>query len=96
MVRGEDAGVARQEGWAMSGAGPGPKDLATCRACGEAIVFLQTLNAKTGKRGRMPVNVLPTDKKFRGPNAGEIDYLHGIHQSHFATCPEAGRFRSDR
>ena len=75
----------------MSGAGPNPADVVKCSACGADIVFVRT---KSGKR--MPVNVMPTDKRFRGPNAGELDYVHGEHQSHFATCVEADRFRRDR
>ncbi len=41
----------------------------------------------------MPVNVVPTDPKFRGPSAGELKFKYGEHESHFATCPEASVFR---
>lgn len=52
------------------------------------MVFLKT------KKGKwIPVNVIPTDSEFRGPNAGEIKYKHGEHQPHFVTCPCAGEFR---
>jgi hypothetical protein len=50
---------------------------------------------KTKSGRNMPVNVMPTMKPFRGPNAGETSFQYGVHQSHFATCPEAERFRSE-
>lgn len=73
-----------------NGAGPLPADIRRCQSCSAEIVFVRTRNGK-----RMPVNVLPTDPKFRGPNAGELDYVHGEHQSHFATCDDPQRFRSE-
>ena len=72
----------------MTGAGPNPRDVVPCRACGADIVFVKTKNGK-----QMPVNVMPTEKPFRGPNAGELMFVYGEHQSHFQTCPEAPRFR---
>ena len=52
------------------------------------MVFLKT------KKGKwIPVNVIPTDSEFRGPNAGEIKFVYGEHQPHFSTCPCAGEFR---
>ena len=72
----------------MSGAGPLPKDVVPCRACGADMVFLRT------KKGtQMPVNVIPTQSKYRGPNAGEASFVYGQHQPHWATCPEADSFR---
>lgn len=71
--------------------GPFPKDITICRGedCGAEIVFLKT------KRGKnIPVNVIPTEWEFRGPNAGEIEYLSGEHQPHHATCPNVGDFRN--
>ncbi len=72
----------------MRDAGPYPKDVKQCSACEADMVFLKT------KKGKwIPVNVIPTDSEFRGPNAGEIKYKHGEHQPHPATCPCAGEFR---
>ena len=69
-------------------AGPNPKDVKSCRSCGADIVFL-----KTKKNRRMPVNVVPTEPAFRGPNNGEILFVYGEHQSHFQTCDKPERFR---
>ena len=57
-------------------------------------MFLQSFNKTTGKKSQMPVNVVPTDKRFRGPYSGELAYVPGEHQSHFGTCTEPERFRS--
>lgn len=71
-----------------SAAGPYPKDVKQCQACEADMVFLKT------KRGKwMPVNVVPTEPGFRGPNAGERKFIYGEHQPHFVTCPEASTFR---
>jgi hypothetical protein len=80
----------------LSHSGPLARDVTTCRKCGASIVFLQSMNQRTRKRGRMPVNILPTKSDYRGPNAGEIDYVAGEHQSHFATCPDAEYFKGGR
>ncbi len=63
-------------------AGPYPKDVTQCRACEADIVFL-----KTKKQKWIPVNVVPTEHEFRGPNAGETAFKYGEHQAHFSTCP---------
>ena len=69
-------------------AGPYPKDVSQCRGCEADIVWMKT------KRGKsMPINVIPTESQFRGPNAGELKFVFGEHQSHFQTCPCAGEFR---
>lgn len=76
-----------------AGAGPLPRDVSRCRAgdCGADIVWLKT------KAGRpMPVNVVPTNKLYRGPNAGETEFVYGEHESHFSTCPAATSFRKQR
>lgn len=72
----------------IAGAGPRPQDIVHCRSCGAAIVFVRT---KTGNR--MPVNVLPVSKSLRGPNHGELIFIYGEHESHFATCDDPARFR---
>lgn len=69
-------------------AGPYPKDVKPCEACEADMVFL-----RTKKRKWIPVNVVPTESKFRGPNAGETKFVYGEHQPHFMSCPCAGEFR---
>ena len=64
-------------------AGPYPKDVKQCRACEADIVFLKTRKGKW-----MPVNVVPTEREFRGPNAGELKFRYGEHQPHFVTCTD--------
>lgn len=54
-----------------------------CRACGEAIVFLQTRNGR-----RIPVNA----ETVLDPGETDFDESRG-HVSHFDTCPDAARFR---
>lgn len=78
---------------ALSPSGPLAKDIAKCQKCGCEIVFLQSFNQRTKKRGRMPVNLRPTTPKFRPPNAGEIDFIYGQHEPHWGTCPEAEYFK---
>jgi len=69
-------------------AGPYPKDISQCRDCETDGVWMKT------KRGKnMLVNVVPTESKFRGPNAGETKFIYGEHQPHFTTCPCAGESR---
>ena len=70
------------------GAGPYPKDISQCRGCDADIVWMKTMRGK-----KIPVNVMPTEPEFRGPNAGETGFKYGEHQAHFATCPVAGEFR---
>lgn len=52
-----------------------------CRACQEYIVFLPTSTGKT-----MPVDVDTVTE-------GDDEFNPKVHVSHFATCPEANRFR---
>jgi len=49
---------------------------------------------KTAKGKNMPVNVLPTESKFRAPHSEEVNFVYGEHQSHFQTCPDAKKFRN--
>lgn len=62
----------------------------TCRGpdCDEEIIFL-----RTKKRKLIPVNVRPTDKKYRAVKHDEYDYRHGEHEPHHSTCPNVGEFR---
>lgn len=62
-------------------AGPYPRDIVTCSGCEADIVWM-----KTRTRKRIPVNVMPTETKFRGPKAGELKFVVGEHQCHFDTC----------
>lgn len=55
-----------------------------CRACGARIRFLTT---KAGKH--IPIDI-DTYKD------GDQTYDHTRHKSHFASCPEAARFRKPR
>lgn len=73
----------------LTDGGPYPKDVTKCRACEVDIVFVKT------KRGKwMPVNVVPTESKFRGPTAGELKFKYGEHEPHWSTCTEAHVFRT--
>lgn len=64
----------------------------TCRSCGAEIIW-----AWTSAGRRMPVDAKPEirivlrpgDPPSAGPRAGTI----ATHTSHFATCPDAGRWR---
>ena len=51
-----------------------------CRSCGQDIIFLTT---STGKN-------IPVDYETY---KGERQFEHNKHRSHFATCPEASKFR---
>lgn len=64
-----------------------------CKSCGRLIVFLIT---QTGKR--IPINWDSLDRNEQNfiTQAGEVDYEHKRHISHFADCPEAKHFRRPR
>lgn len=74
-------------------AGPLAQDIAHCRSCDTTIVFLRTSAGRL-----MPVNVIVSRAGradgLRSPNAGELKYQHGVHESHFVTCPQAAKHRS--
>jgi len=58
-----------------------------CRSCGADICWVTT-GATAKKPGRMmPVNVAGAEKNVLGEAEGE---------SHFATCPDADRWRKSR
>ena len=65
--------------------------ITNCKACGAEIVFLPTQNGKAN-----PVNVdslKPEERNFILAG-GELMFIPKSHQmSHFATCPEAKKFR---
>ncbi len=61
-----------------------------CKACGHPIVFLP---AKSGKL--LPINaetVQEGDTEYQGKDADG----KGKHIAHFATCPEADKFRKKK
>lgn len=62
-----------------------------CKSCGAAIVFLRAAkpNPATGKRSLMPVDAV-------GVERDDYTFDPSRHTSHFATCPEAGKFRRGR
>ena len=72
-------------------AGPYPKDVKPCRGCDADIVWMKTKKSKW-----MCVNVVPTKSEFRGPRAGEMKYVHGEHEPHWATCKDPKQFRCVR
>jgi hypothetical protein len=59
-------------------------DPVACRSCGEDIVFLRTASGKM-----MPVNADTVE-------AGDTDYEHGRHVSHFSTCTHSDRWRKPK
>lgn len=66
------------------------KNLSYCNSCHAAIAFLETK-----KGNQMPVNSdsLSTEDLTILSNGGSINFRFGEHISHFATCPEAKKFR---
>lgn len=55
-----------------------------CRSCSARIIFLTTANG----------NKMPIDADSVEPDDEEFD--HTKHESHFATCPNAGKHRRIR
>lgn len=86
-----------------------PSDRKACRACQAEIVFAQTPRKRAGQPVMMPVDAEPSPRgnvalsymggKFyaevvkRNQAAGMIDAGQQLHTAHFATCPQADRFR---
>ncbi len=86
---------------------PGLRKTCPCRGCGQEIAFIKMVKHKT-----MPVNpdgvyFIPDDgpnsyvtldgriERGRDPKPGDTGAMIG-YVSHFATCPEAGKFRGRR
>lgn len=81
----------------------------TCRACNADIVYAQTNKREAGRPVQMPVDVRPstTGNVFLSLEGGQLhagvvgknqaagmrDAGQTLHLSHFATCPQAARFR---
>jgi hypothetical protein len=62
-----------------------------CRSCGQEIGFVKT---KKGKN--MPINAesfTDEDLEILSRVGETLDYRHGEHESHHATCPHAGDWR---
>jgi len=66
------------------------KAVSNCKSCLHAIIFTRT---KTGSL--LPVNVesLTGEEIAKYKSGEEITFRYGTHISHFATCPEASKFR---
>ena len=63
--------------------------ISKCRGCGADIIWIETHEGK-----KMPVDAKPKagfTKDFVG------NWKHTLlHESHFATCPQAGKFRKGK
>ncbi len=86
-----------------------PSDRKACRACQMEIVFAETNRLHLGKPVVMPVDAEPDrngnvflsvkgGKYYAGvikknQAAGMRDAGQELHRPHFATCPQADRFR---
>lgn len=55
--------------------------LVNCRSCNALMIFLKTSSGK-----RMPVDAETVE-------AGDHTYDHRKHKSHYATCPDAAKYR---
>jgi len=70
----------------------------TCKACGTPLIW-----AKTEKGASIPIDLQPARPEYGNivlqyglagpPRADMVKPGHGTHVAHYATCPEAGRFR---
>ena len=82
--------------------------ISQCRACGAEIMFIKSLAGKTipvnaeqityqQKAGGSLKVVTPNGEVISGELAGDPQKATGIgFISHFATCPEADKFRKPR
>ena len=62
--------------------------MAKCRSCGAEIMWMKT---RLGKN--MPTNLECKDLERRAPKYSEDVFDPNVHESHFATCPNADRHR---
>jgi hypothetical protein len=61
---------------------------ATCRGCGDAIEFYETLNGK-----KMPMNRGAVPRKSdKDPSTWRVIAFFAAADSHFATCPQRSKF----
>lgn len=82
--------------------------ISQCRACGAEIMFIKSVAGKTipvnaeqiayqQKAGGSLKVVTPNGEVISGELAGDPQKATGIgYISHFATCPEADKFRKPR
>jgi len=64
-----------------------------CKSCKKQIIFL-----RTNKNKYIPVNfdsLTDRDKHITSLN-GDLLFRYGEHISHFATCPNANKFRRSK
>lgn len=83
---------------------PGLRKTSTCRGCGQEIIFIKTTKGKTVPVNPDGVYFMPAGGpktyvtidgeviRGRDPIFGDKGTMIG-YISHFATCPEANRFR---
>jgi hypothetical protein len=64
-----------------------------CRRCPANIVFL-----KTAKGHQIPIDIdsLTVEDKRNLDAHQEVEFRHGDHVSHFASCPAAASFRKPK
>ena len=65
-----------------------------CRSCDTEIAFVETRSGS-----QMPVDADSLDDEdieILGRVGERLQYEHGRHVSHFATCPDAYKFRRKR
>jgi len=64
-----------------------------CRSCNERIIMLLTINKK-----HMPVNVSSLSEQEKDDiGRGANFFFDGKkHETHFATCPEANKWRREK
>lgn len=57
---------------------------------------MDIVKLETRAKRRMPVNVTPTDAKYRAPRDDDTHYVHGEHEPHWWKCPDAPKFRESK
>lgn len=62
-------------------------DVQKCRSCGKPIIWVETSAGK-----KMPLDAKPEKRFVIGSKSGKA-HLLDTHLSHFATCPDAGKWR---
>lgn len=68
-------------------------NLTYCSACDAAIAFLKT---KSGKPMPVDIETVNEQEKQKLVNGEDVPFEFGRHISHFATCPEAKKFRKPK
>jgi len=65
--------------------------MANCRSCGAEIIW--GIHPVSGKR--IPLNAKP-EKRFIQEDHQQVFSLVDTYQTHFATCPDADKFRKKK